>query len=1288
LEKERRSNLRRVIHGCRKLLEDEISKRLAYYGVMADGSFLDLAKLPHLTSEGWRTRQRIEQAIEKEMLGKLTKDEAVKRYIHHVGFTYLNRFAALRAMEVRGLLKKETIVRRGKYGGRSLRQRDIADSNPHLTPEQVLKESLIQAFQEVGEEIKVLFDMNNEYSLVFPETRACLEFIRLLTEEVTEEDWRQDDVIGWIYQYFNSEARKEFRKAKRKPRADDIPIINQFYTPDWIVKALVDNTLGRLWLEMHPDSKIKELCIYFVPLKDKPPEREIKRVRDIKVLDPACGSGHFLVYAFDVLYQMYLEEEPDTSPSEVPALILENNLFGVDIDLRSVQLAALSLYLKAKRCNPSLKVRGMNLVCADIRIADSERRLEFVNRFKDDPALQQIFACLFDELEYTYEIGSLLNVRVPFERLFQERVSETGRQARLSLPLTGQAKFGANGLAGQTKFTFNKSSESSEAPLTLVIPKERTIEQMMDELRSFEREAIDAQDMGSLLFVTEAEKSVGLLAVLSQKYDVVLMNPPYGGDMPTKTKEYLRRHYPKTHHDYYAAFMEQVIDLTHQEGYVGALVSRTFMFLTWYRWIRENLLKRHARPQLIWDLGLGVLDEARHQWAAFSARKIGLTHEEQIAQQQIAFFRLIEKPDEHQKIAAWNEAISTIKQEKEHQLFYEVTLEELSKIPGTPYSYWTSKALRKLFHQYPPLDRDVARRPKQPKIADVKQGLATADDYRFTRFWWEVPVEQIAATRKETFQGKKWVPFANEVLLFYFFADLQTLVNWRNDGEDIRKFSKAVIRSSSFYFKPGLTWSVSINKSQLKKVKQIQRIPFRVLPSGSIFGVAAQGVIVDAERVWPLLAVCCSKLIYYLSRLIVPEKMPGTGYTASLPIALSSISSDNRTKELSLLANEAYYLLKEWTTGEEISTLFIEPWILQMLHGFDSSWKPIAQHPLGLTFEWSDWNSAKAIRGICGSPDMTLHELAELCIKRQQMLEKRVGNIQKEIDEKVYHIYEISDQDRVLIEHELALPKGEESKGVDVNEGKPPQVDVISGSEHIGRLISYYVKRAIESDEDGIVPLNEMFPDDLVKKVRELIARDFGVGQVERVESEIRQILGKSTQDWIAQDYFSSHVSLYRWRPIFWQLSSYEHGRSRGPPGVFSCFVHYHRLTRDTIPKIRAFYLERVKEALTREKEHLLRVLEATRATGDGSRINRLSKVYEDTINKIEELERFEAALITVNNPRKDKKVLPKKAKWVDRAIAEVRDNGWNPIIDYGVRVNIEPLKEAKLLHPAADRVK
>lgn len=1275
MDRERRNNLRKVIHECRKLLEDEIAKRLAYYGIMADGQFLDLAMLPHLTDHEWETRRRLEQAIEKEALGKLTKSEAVKRYIHHVGFTYLNRFATLRAMEVRGLIKKETIIHRDEYGGRSLRERDMAESSPHLTPEQVLKESLIHAFQEVGEEIKSLFDMNNEYSLVFPETRACLELIRLLTEEVTEEDWRQDDVIGWIYQYFNSEARKEFRKARRKPRADDIPVINQFYTPDWIVKALVDNTLGRLWLEMHPDSKIKEFCTYFVPLKDKPPVREIKRVRHIKVLDPACGSGHFLVYAFDLLYHMYLEDEPETPPSEIPTLILENNLFGIDIDLRSVQLAALSLYLKAKTYSPSLKVQGMNLICADVRITDSEQRLQFLKRFQDDPALQHIFARLFEELEYTYEIGSLLKVRVPFERLFQERVSEGSRQAKLSLPLTGQAKFGGKGLAGQAKFAFSESPESSEGLLTLVIPKERTIEEMLDELRSFERESIEAQDMGRLLFATEAEKSVGLLSLLSQKYDVVLMNPPYG-DMPSRTKEYLRKYYPKTHYDYYAAFIEQAVNLCEPDGFVGMLTGRTFMFLKWFEKVRTEILLKDARPEILLDLNStpadSILDEATGRWAATVARKTSREKRDS----ECIFVRLTLFQGEEEKVKALDEALASWIEKGEHKILYPRKLESLKKLPRMPYSYWVPDSLAELFQKHPPLDKDNASKPHQPKIADLKQGLATADDTRFTRYWWEVNPGSIASNRKKTLQEKRWVPYIKGGDAYY--SDIPLVVNWGNDGEEIKKFAeltgKPRVQNENYYFKQGLCWSTIVSSVLMD---------FRTLPRGCIFSANAHSLFLSAKgNIFSLLGSLNSSLLAACFLTLDPTMhVRHIGYVCQLPISTEALE----TKEIAILSAEIHDLKREWHTGDETSFNFIEPWILQVLADSKAR-RPRSQHPLTRDFEWAKWESAEELRNIRGSSDMPIRELTELCVRRESLLNKRLYKIQELIDKRIYDTYCVEEGNRKVIEEDLRILRGfPKAPKKDYKEAVKPNITV---GEHVARLLSYYIKLVIEEDPDGIVPLDEMFPDNLTNRVRQLIARDFGTERVDRIEQELYQLLGVTLKEWLTQEYFDFHVSLYKNRPIFWQLASHRHGRSRSPPGVFSCFVHYHRLTRDTIPKIRAFYLERVKEVLVREKEHLLRVLEAARATSDGPRTDRLSKVYDDTLSKIEELERFEATLLTVHNPRKDKKVLPKNAKWVDRAIAEVRDNGWNPIIDYGVRVNIGPLKEAKLLHPAADRVK
>lgn len=1218
MNKERRNNLRRVVNRCRKILEEDIERRLSYYGIMPDGTLLELDELKHLTPADIETRKRLELAIKKEMIGGLSKKEAILRYIAHTAFTFLNRIAALRAMEVRKLIK-ETIIQRNIYGGRSLREREIAEAYPHLSPYEVLKKALIQAFQEVSEEIKILFDMNSEYSIVFPGERACKEIIKLLTEEVTEDDWKEDDIIGWIYQYFNDEARREYRKAKRKPKPDDVPVINQFYTPHWIVKALVDNTLGRLWVEMHPDSKVKKFCTYLVPLRDKPSKREIKRVRDIKVLDPACGSGHFLVYAFDVLYLMYQEDEPDTPVSEIPALILENNLFGIDIDLRAVQLAALSLYLKAKTYNPSLKIRKMNLVCADVRISDGKRRSEFLERFSDDPDLQGIFKRLFKDLSYTYEIGSLLKVRQPFERLFRERKSGE-KQARFLV----------------------KPSKDFKTNLVMVIPKKRTIEEMLEELREFEQEAFEVHDMSRVLFATETEKSVGLLALLSQKYDVVLMNPPYG-DMPAKTKEYLLKHYPRTHFDYYAAFIEQAIDLTQEEGYIGAITGRTFMFLKSYKWLRETLLTKIARPQIILDLGFNVLDIAMARWAAFTLSKRRFTDTES----KIIFIRLLGYK-ERERIAALEDALKAIKNRREHELVFKVSLEELSLIPNMPYSYWTTNTFRFMFKKYPSLDKDNAKKYNTIKIATLVAGFQTSGYMRTVRRFFEVFPFEIG-------KDQKWIPLAKGGKSFY--SDIDLVIEGRIRTE---------IKNMPYCFYEGICWPDIVSSI---------RLGMYLIPKDVIFGMgAAHGLFpVKDEFKFPLIAFCNSYLATYLFNLLDPlQHHRHIGYISQIPIAPEVLKS----KKLHLLAEEAYDLLKEWDTGNEISTQFIKPWILQILDGFNPDEKPITQHPLTKEFKWSNWPSTKEIRSIKGSKDILLKELAELCIKRQHILEKRLIKILKEIDEEVYSIYGISDEEKLLVERQLGLTNT-----------KVSYTPIISVSEHVKRLLSYYVKKAVESDEDGIVPFDEMFPDNIFNKVLKFIAQDFGKERVDKIEIEISEILGKSLKKWIEEDYFDFHVSLYRRRPIFWQLTSSRLGKGK-LPGVFSCFVYYHKLDRDTIPKILAFYVKPIKDRLYREKSRIFKNLKEARASGNRKTINKLSKAYENILNQIDEIEHFEKALNILHNPRRDKTKLKKDAKWIDRVIAEIRDNGWNPIIDYGVRVNIEPLKELKLLHPATDRVK
>lgn len=1297
MDKERRSRLKSVVGRARRVVEDDVRVQLRRLGI-DENEIKSVEKLPHLSSADKELRAKIVEALEKEKAGDISYGEAFDRYVRHVGFTYVNRVAALRAMEVRNLIK-ETVIRKDVYGGLSKREYELADRERFSDPYELLRAGLVEAFNEVSAEIRVLFDVNSEYSLVFLGHKALLELIRLLSEDVPEEDWKEDDVIGWIYQYYNEEARAEFKRAKRKPKADDIPVINQFYTPRWVVRVLVDDTLGRLWLEMNgrcpklggqvkrtreqlenpSGDTVDEFCSYLVPLSQEPPPREKKRVREIKVLDPACGSGHFLVYAFDVLFRMYREAEPETVVEDIPRLILENNLFGIDIDLRAVQLAALSLYLKAKSYNQKLKITKMNLVCADARITNGNVRKVFLERFSTDPELQRIFAKIFDDLDYTYDVGSLLRVRGPFERLLEKR-REQGMQVALLSKVAGQTQLSKSGkVGGQAAFAFDISQNSRMQEISSETSKTRTLEQMLGVLRAFENDAMEKRDMGTLLFATEAEKSVGLLAILSEKFDVLLMNPPYGL-MPPKTKEYVEKYFPRTKKDYYTAFMEQTIDLTEKNGFVGMLTSRTFMFLKAFQNIREDILLDDAIPELLLDTGFGVLDGATVETAATVVRNIrNVPHRESKNGYECTFCRLT-MFDTYKKEDAFIKSLQEYLQKTKSDLWYRTSYRNLKQLPGTTYAYWASENLCTLFKSYDPVDSDLASRRHCKKIANAKVGLSTKDDKRFTRFHWEIDTQLLG-------MGKKWVPFAKGGEYAKYYADIFLVVNWQENGKEIKDYVTKkypylqsinwVIHDDGFYLREGLTYSrVSVKGFSVRK-----------LPKGCIYGEKGPSIFFeDPSSIWAGLGLLCSSTVYVLLLMQTPSRSWEISHVAAIP--WPSRLSTSIVPELS---KEAHDILREWDTGNEASTIFIKPWILQVLHGFNYSETPSTGHPIAEGFKWSDWDSLKKIRSIVGNRETSLQDLAVLSIKREEAIQSRLEDIAKQIDEEVYRLYEISEEDKKIIERELVLRRGEAS--VFEREAQTEEADEEEAAasldlkskirDQVSRLLSFYIKNTLESDHDGIVPLHE-----LVETVRKRIAGDFGEDHLEQKETEIEDILGKSLKDWIATNYFAFHLDFYKRRPIFWHLTSSSFSTSRNSQGAINVFLHYHKLHRDTIPKILTNCVKPEFETTRWKTERLKKELQEARDQNNKTKEREVARQLEEFLVTLEELQNFLKTLETLHNPRPDRTKLPKNPTWLQQKIAEVRDNGYNPIIDYGVIVNIEPLKEINLLHRAAEKAK
>lgn len=635
------------------------------------------------------------------------------------------------------------------------------------------------------------------------------------------------------------------------------------------------------------------------------------------------------------------------------------------------------------------------------------------------------------------------------------------------------------------------------------------------------------------------------------------------------------------------------------------------------------------------------------------------------------------------------------------QIIFNVTLGELSEVPGTPYAYWAPKSLRELFHKYPPLDRDVANQPDKPKIADVKVGLQTSDDLRFTRYWWEVAVDQIAISREETLQGKKWVPFAIGSWLDRFFYDYQVTVNWRNNGDEIRNYrdkdGKLISRPQNikFFFREGACWMTSPQAGSIMK-GTLKNLNIRRLPKGCIFSAAMCAVLPQSIDNWSLIGILNSSLLWAGVRLRGEGKFQ-VGYIASLPI------SGKKTGNISRFAREAHDNLRDWSGGNETATLFIAPWILQIfwrLQGkTDAELLTKTKHPLSRDFQWSDWESAKKIKevviGAEKPTNVSLWNLAQRCVKWETLLRQRVDEIQRQIDDEVYNLYGISEEDRALIEAELSKPleeeiqeEGEESEENGVAEEERSPEGILSAEEHIRRLVHYVAHEVIKSDSEGIIPLADTYTLDgrlkrgLIYLVREKFKEIFGGSAMVTLEEELREVFGAPLESWLASEFFNYHVSLFRLRPIIWQITSRPRGESQ-----FNCFIYWHKLDKDTLRKVQEVYLRPALDNARIEAERQAGKFTEKRATGASFKILReVEKTWRKAQERYEELRTLSERIKNLLQPHKLQ--VQSRSAWIQEKVNEIVAQGYRPDWDYGVRVNIEPLKQAGILPPGANRVK
>ena len=782
-----REALRRVVGRLRARLEGELRRTLAgTYGIRTGaGAPEDESRLKLDPAQA---------VVRAELVGlweALGRD--AERLVREAAFTHTNRLVAIRVAEALDLLPESLAA-----GRRSSGFRQLLEVAPLLGADDDAGywAYLQLCGDELAGECPRLFDPRNPLLRLRPPPSAVDDLVALVDEPALARAWGAPDTLGWTYQFFNSdEERSQMRRAHAQPQdSRELAVRNQFFTPAYVVGFLVHNSLGRRLAE----GGFAELAGELEYLVDRPePGDQRLDLAEVRVLDPAAGSGHFLLGAYDVLERAWAlagVAPGDAAPRIVAAL------WGIDIDARAAQVAAAAIVFRARRHRPGGTLPAPNVVCARGVPGGPAARAELLASV--DPSRRAFLAELVDQLDRAPELGSLLKV----DELL------TGEVAR-------RMTFGGGG--GGRRRSRQETSLMDDAVDAGALDAAAVVAEVLahaqaaaDRVTSTPAERVLAAEGGDAL---------RLVAALAQRYDAVLMNPPFGEPIPA-TKPYLKAAYPwvpTKDSNLFAAFVGRGLELCKPGGRVGAITSRAGMFLTTFeRWRTEVVLGNDLT--VLADLGHNVMHDALVEAAAYVVGR-GRGGRERPA----TFLRLLrEAPGRRPQALA--ESCARARSGQADDRVFRVAPTEFGAVPGSPMAYWVSPDIRRLFTDFPSLEGHGA---------DVRQGLATGDDFRFVRAFWEVAPARIARTREETFAGKRWVPFAKGGEYSPFWADIHLVVDFERDGEELRRFPGSVIRNPQYYFRPGLTWprrtQAGFNPS--------------ILPGGCAFADKGPGIIPTAS---------------------------------------------------------------------------------------------------------------------------------------------------------------------------------------------------------------------------------------------------------------------------------------------------------------------------------------------------------------------------------------------------------------------------------------------------------
>lgn len=1077
-----KTQLRKFAATARKKIEADVKQKAYSFGITKD----EIKPLQEL-SDGLIINGMVMGEREQKQYNHLKNRIQLEGYeavMDEAAYTWFNRFVAMRYMEVNNFLPIHMRILSSENPDKrepdalteilslvddlELNRDRVYKMKEYSQLNELYQYLLIKQSIKLGDILPNVFDpITDDLALLIPDNLLNeSSVIRDIVTLVDEQDWTEVEIVGWLYQYYISDQKESFY-ANRGKKADkkDIPVATQLFTPKWIVKYMVDNSLGKYWLERYPDNDIKSSLDYFLESgENNQRDKQTVDIETLTFLDPSCGSGHILVYAFDVFYKLYLSR--GYRERDIPKLILNNNLFGLDIDKRAAQLSSFALIMKAREYDRRLFSRDFEIHIHSIEESNTIKNEDvdlLANGNSDVKTAIESLIYVFNDAKL---YGSILQMPAIDISLIQAQLQTIKNKKVIDIFTTELIEY--------------------------VFP---IIEDLIDQYK-----------------------------LLSKTYDVVVTNPPYMNNFNKDLKDFINKHYKDYKKDLFSVFIYRCTLFTKKDGYTGLMTPMVWMFISSYEKLRNYIVKHKSISSLV-HLEYSAFKDATVPLCTFVLKN-------EFSDEKGIYLRLTEFTGgmDVQKVK-----FLEAKNDTTISFRYETDSNNFNKIPGSPIAYWANENILKAFEHG----------NKIKNIAIPKQGLATADNNRFLRLWYEANINKIGFLFNNSTEAinseLKWFPYNKGGAYRKWYGNNDYIVNWESDGQEIKNFTdskgkrRSVIRNPKYYFSESITWSLITSGS----------FSIRYREPGSIFDVAGMSAFSDDRNdLLYLLGLLSTPISNYVFKMMNPTLNLQVGNFENFPVLRTK---DYEQKIVKLVNDNIKISKTDWDS-------------------FETSWDfkehPFLTHKDNYSRIEDSFNNWK--------------EITEECFYQLKENEEELNRI-------FIDIYGLQDE----------LTPEVEEKDVTVNKAKLDRdvksflsylVGVMFGRYSLDKKGLAYAGgewdesqyTSYKPDETNIIPLTEdqYFEDDIMNKIEDLISLIYGKEKLEENLRFIAEALKMKSNEsarerirhYFMKEFYKDHLKTYKKRPIYWQFTS-------GKRGAFKGLMYLHRYHKHSIAQLRTDYI-------------------------------------------------------------------------------------------------------------------